>query len=110
VKRIIVRSLHIIKILAYDKREEYQSHFGLQHQYKVSCDELDFLVDIAKAKNLVVGSRMMGGGFGGCTINLIEKNQINIFSSAVTKAYKKKFNTECSIYQVKLSNITHLVT
>ncbi len=88
----------------------YQSHLGLQHQYKVSCDELDFLVDIAKEKNVVVGSRMMGGGFGGCTINLIEKDQIDIFSSAVTKAYKKKFNNECSIYQVKLSNGTHLVT
>lgn len=88
----------------------YQSHFGLQHQYKVSCDELDFLVDIAKEKNVVVGSRMMGGGFGGCTINLIEKDQISIFSSEVTKAYKQKFNNECSIYQVKLSNGTHLVT
>ena len=87
----------------------YQSHDGLQHQYKVSCDELDFLVDKAKESNVIIGSRMMGGGFGGCTINLIEKNQINNFTSEVTKAYKNKFNNECSIYQVKLSNGTHLV-
>ena len=87
----------------------YQSHAGLQNQYKVSCDELDFLVDKAKESNVVIGSRMMGGGFGGCTINLIEKNQIKNFSSEVEKAYKNKFNNECSIYQVKISNGTHLV-
>ncbi len=52
---------------------------------------------------------MMGGGFGGCTINLIKKDQINNFTSEVSKAYKKKFNNECSIYQVKLSDGTHLV-
>ena len=51
----------------------YQSHHGLQHQYKVSCEELDFLVEQSKLNGHVLGARMMGGGFGGCTINLIDK-------------------------------------
>ena len=87
----------------------YQSHAGLRHQYKVSCNELDFLVEKAKESNVIIGSRMMGGGFGGCTINLIEKDEIEKFSSEITTAYSKKFNNECSIYQVKLSNGTHIV-
>jgi galactokinase len=88
----------------------YQSHEGLQHQYKVSCDELDFLVEKAKESNIVIGSRMMGGGFGGCTINLIEKDKIDKFSSEITKSYYNKFKNKCSIYKVALSNGTHIVT
>ena len=52
----------------------YDSHNGLKNLYEVSCAELDFIVDYTKKLKYVVGSRMMGGGFGGCTINLIEKN------------------------------------
>ena len=87
----------------------YQSHKGLQTQYKVSCDELDFLVDQAKLNGNVAGARMMGGGFGGCTINLIQKDASENFKKTVSKAYKNKFNTDCSIYAVKLSNGTELI-
>ncbi|WP_299058853.1 galactokinase [uncultured Polaribacter sp.] len=87
----------------------YASHNGLQHQYKVSCDELDFLVDQAKKNKNVLGARMMGGGFGGCTINLIAKSEAKSFSESVAKAYKNKFNKECSVYFVTLSDGTHLV-
>lgn len=87
----------------------YSSHDGLQHQYKVSCDELDFLVDLAKEHKGVIGARMMGGGFGGCTINIIKKNETKDFISEVTRQYKEKFKKESSIYQVNLSNGTHLV-
>ena len=54
----------------------YQSHEGLSTKYKVSCKELDFLVDRAKENPNVLGSRMMGGGFGGCTINLVKKDAV----------------------------------
>ena len=87
----------------------YASHNGLQHQYKVSCDELDFLVDQAKKNKDVLGARMMGGGFGGCTINLIARNKVKDFAASASKAYKNKFNKECSVYFVELSQGTHLV-
>ena len=88
----------------------YGSHNGLQHQYKVSCDELDFLVDQAKANKQVLGARMMGGGFGGCTINLVSKKEAKAFAETASIAYKKEFNKECSVYFIKLSEGTHLVT
>ena len=86
----------------------YQSHQGLQHLYKVSCDELDFLVDFSKNHSEVIGARMMGGGFGGCTINLIEKNAVPSFSKKVIEAYSKQFHKECSIYDIVLSEGTHI--
>ena len=87
----------------------YASHDGLQNQYKVSCEELDFLVEQAKANKHVLGARMMGGGFGGCTINLVAKNESDAFKATVSKAYKEKFNKDCSIYAVELSNGTHVI-
>jgi galactokinase len=87
----------------------YASHNGLKNQFKVSCVELDFLVDQAKKNKNVLGARMMGGGFGGCTINLIAKTEAKSFSKSVSKAYQKKFNNECSVYFVELSQGTHLV-
>jgi galactokinase len=74
----------------------YQSHKGLRELYEVSCEELDFLVDFSKSKKEVIGSRMMGGGFGGCTINLIRDDYVDDFLSSVSKAYLKKFNIEPS--------------
>ena len=87
----------------------YASHNGLQHQYKVSCEELDFLVGQAKLNGHVLGARMMGGGFGGCTINLIEKSETESFKALVSEAYKNKFNKECTVYSVKLSNGTGII-
>ena len=87
----------------------YASHNGLQNQYKVSCDELDFLVNQAKKNKHVLGARMMGGGFGGCTINLIARSEVKAFEKSASKAYKNKFNKECSVYFIELSDGTHLV-
>ena len=87
----------------------YQSHNGLSTQYKVSCEELDFLVEQAKKNKHVLGARMMGGGFGGCTINLIAKSEAKAFAEVASKAYKKKFNRDCSVYFIQLSDGTHLV-
>lgn len=87
----------------------YDSHQGLQHQYKVSCEELDFLVDQAKLNPHVLGARMMGGGFGGCTINLIAKTEAENFAQTASKAYKAAFNKDCSVYFIELAQGTHRV-
>lgn len=87
----------------------YASHNGLQHQFKVSCEELDFLVNQAKKNKHVLGARMMGGGFGGCTINLIARQEVTSFVEMTSKAYKNQFNKECSTYFVELSDGTRLI-
>lgn len=87
----------------------YQSHNGLSSQYKVSCEELDFLVEQAKKNKDVLGARMMGGGFGGCTINLVAKDEANAFAEVAAEAYQKKFNKNCSVYFIELSQGTHIV-
>lgn len=76
----------------------YETHNGLQHLYEVSCPELDFLVDFSKNNKHIIGSRMMGGGFGGCTINIIHKDAIEQFVEEVSKAYFDK-------YKIKLTAI-----
>lgn len=87
----------------------YQSHEGLSTKYKVSCTELDFLVNKAKKNPNILGARMMGGGFGGCTINLILKDDFKKFKKSISKEFKSEFGKECSIYSVKLSQGTRLV-
>lgn len=78
----------------------YQSHEGLQHNYEVSCAELDFMVDYSKNKDFIYGSRMMGGGFGGCTINLIEADKIAEYSKEISEAYFNKFNRKMDVISV----------
>ena len=69
----------------------YQSHDGLKNNYEVSCEELDFLVDQTKKIDGVIGARMMGGGFGGCTINLVKSIEIPEIVSKIKKNYKSDF-------------------
>ncbi|MEX0273283.1 MAG: galactokinase [Flavobacteriaceae bacterium] len=87
----------------------FNSHYGLRDKYRVSCDELDFLVNLAEADDSVAGARMMGGGFGGCTINLIKKEGKEHFLERTTAAYKNQFGLESSVYQVAVSKGTQLV-
>lgn len=87
----------------------FQSHDGLSIQYKVSCTELDFLVTQAQGSSDVIGARMMGGGFGGCTINLVRRSGMEAFKKQVSKDFKNEFGRACSVYEVKLSQGTHLV-
>ncbi|MEM1002198.1 MAG: galactokinase, partial [Bacteroidota bacterium] len=84
----------------------YGSHDGLQKKYEVSCEELDFLVDYGRDKAYVLGSRMMGGGFGGCTINLVRTEHVYDFGSSITNAYRDRFNRNCDLISVKLSDGT----
>jgi len=80
-----------------------ESHRSLQHDYEVSCEELDFLVDSAVALPGVYGARMTGGGFGGCTVNLVDPAQVEAFESALGAAYKGRFNIDPVFYRVRPS-------
>lgn len=86
----------------------FETHDGLSKDYEVSCEELDYLVDLAKAEEVVIGSRLMGGGFGGCTITLVKKGSEQAIKEKFTKLYLEKFNIDLKIYDVKISNGTSL--
>ena len=81
----------------------YETHAGLSKDYEVSCVELDFLNDVAKECG-VTGSRIMGGGFGGCTINLVKKNLRDQFVEKAIKAFNEKYGHEPKIYDVIISD------
>ncbi len=87
----------------------FQSHEGLRDDYDVSCKELDLLFDMAKKSNDVIGSRMMGGGFGGCTINIVKKEKMNLFSKSIKNEYAKITGLEPEIYSVKITDGTGLI-
>lgn len=87
----------------------YQTHEGLSKEYKVSCSELDFLVEYSKEIDEVIGSRMMGGGFGGCTINLIHEEAVSSFTDKVSKAYFEKFNIQLTAFEANPREGTSIV-
>lgn len=95
--------------LALFGNKMYQTHDGLQHDYAVSCDELDFLVDQTRDDSAVLGARMMGGGFGGCTVNIVEKNQAETFLTKMKAAYLAKYQQTLVTYQVSLTNGTEIL-
>lgn len=82
----------------------YQSHAGLKNMYEVSCKELDYLVELTEKNDDVLGARMMGGGFGGCTINLVKRDKVDQFVNTMAQAYKKKFNIKMESYIVKIGD------
>lgn len=86
-----------------------QSHNGLSKQYKVSCKELDFLTNLTKENPNILGARMMGGGFGGCTINLIKKSEFKAFKKEASKKFLEEFGRPCTTYKVKLSQGTRII-
>ena len=81
----------------------YQTHFGLSRLYEVSCPELDFLAKLAR-KMEVTGSRVMGGGFGGCTINLVKDSLYDSFIAAAKEQYKAQFGIDLKVYDVVISD------
>ena len=81
----------------------YRTHDGLSRLYEVSCTELDFLVDAARSAG-VTGSRMMGGGFGGCTINLVETSKRDAFVEKATGLFIARFGHEPRVYDVIISD------
>ncbi len=89
-------------------RKMYETHAGLSKDYEVSCEELDFLNDVAKELG-VTGSRIMGGGFGGCTINLLPNDLHDKFVKEVTARFNEKYGHEPKIYDVVISDGARLV-
>ena len=89
----------------YEKVGElmYQTHEGLSKDYEVSCEELDFLNDIAKECG-VTGSRIMGGGFGGCTINLVRNDLYRQFIATAKEKFNAKYGHEPKVYDVVIGD------
>ena len=87
----------------------YASHHGLQHQYEVSCPELNFLVDLSRNESAILGARMMGGGFGGCTLNLVQAGQAKMVGAKMIAAYEAAMGRKGEIYVAEISNGVHLL-
>jgi galactokinase len=79
------------------------SHRSLKEDYEVSCRELDLLVESAKSQPGVLGSRMTGGGFGGCTVSLVERRTIDSFREAVSSKYQANTGISPEIFAVEAS-------
>ncbi len=86
----------------------YATHVGMSVLYEVSCEELDYINEVARECS-VSGSRVMGGGFGGCCINIVKAELYDNFIATVTKKYKEKFGVDCKIYPVVISDGAHRV-
>ncbi|QNF32472.1 galactokinase [Adhaeribacter swui] len=95
--------------LAAFGQKMFASHQGLQHDYEVSCRELDFLADLARQDDSVLGARMMGGGFGGCTINLVKLSGLDAFTQKMTTAYQQEFDVTLKTYVAEIVDGTGLV-
>ena len=117
-KKIFSRALFVIQeqervVRAYNKLLEkdiyslgelmYESHQGLRNLYDVSCDELDFLVDFSIDKKYILGSRMMGGGFGGCVINLVDSVFLKQYVNEISEIYNKMFSLDLTSDIVTIS-------
>ncbi|MCW8312483.1 galactokinase [Sphingobacterium sp. InxBP1] len=87
----------------------FQSHEGLSKVYEVSCPELDYLVDYVRQFPEVIGARMMGGGFGGCTINIVKEGALASILPALEQEYRQKFDKELAVIQVNIADGTRLI-
>lgn len=83
-----------------------KTHYGLSELYEVSCPEMDFLVTEANTIPEIIGARMMGGGFGGCTINLVKKENVNAVIEKMRRAYTTQYNIDLKFYKIKIAKGT----
>jgi len=105
----IKRTVQAAEMLKFGRADSfgklmYESHASLREDYAVSSPELDFLVETARNLNGVFGARMTGGGFGGCTVNLVGKSAVNEFQETVKRGYETKFGFAPKIYVVEASD------
>ncbi len=102
----VIEACHALNKSDYGKFGQlmYKSHDGLKNDYEVSCKELDILVEATHDIDYVLGSRMMGGGFGGCTINLIKAEKVAQFEEEISYTYKEKTGINPEFYFVKLND------
>ncbi len=87
----------------------FETHKGLKDLYEVSCAELDFLVDQVKGHPAVLGARMMGGGFGGCTINIVKETEIENLVASIMPIYEKQMQRPLSYYVASIEDGTRVV-
>jgi galactokinase len=87
----------------------FQTHDGLSKDYEVSCKELDFLVDAVRNNSNVFGARMMGGGFGGCTINLVKEEAVENLIESISSIYEKEMNLPLTAYIVSIEDGTSIL-
>jgi len=90
-------------------KKMFATHDGLSKMYEVSCKELDWLVDKVRDYTNVIGARMMGGGFGGCTINLVKENAIEEFVASLKSAYEKEMELPLTWYVASIENGTEII-
>lgn len=95
--------------LAAFGKKMFDTHDGLSRLYEVSCKEADSLVDMVRHNPAVIGARMMGGGFGGCTINIVKKEAVDELIKEVSLAYTTQFNHELKTYHVTIGNGTSVL-
>lgn len=91
-------------------KKMFRTHDGLSKEYEVSCKELDYLVDAVRNNPDVVGARMMGGGFGGCTINIIKEEAIDALVNSLGKSYQKDMGKELTAYIAQIEDGTTLIS
>ena len=90
-------------------KKMFETHTGLSSLYEVSCPELDFLVEAVSNNENVLGARMMGGGFGGCTINIIKKSAVEEITKELTASYAQVMHKELAVYITSIEDGTHIV-
>ena len=90
-------------------KKMFATHVGLSNMYNVSCRELDWLIDFVKDNPAVIGARMMGGGFGGCTLNLVKEDRMEELINAIKPAYEKAMNLSLTYYIASIENGTEII-
>lgn len=103
------RTIDAVSALKEDNIELFgqlmnQSHISLRDDYEVSCEEIDILVDLAWNTSGVIGSRITGGGFGGCTVSIVKNDAIDTFIETIGTAYKEKVGHEAEFYTVEIGD------
>ncbi len=103
------RTIKAVKALKEDKIEEFgrlmnDSHVSLRDDYEVSCEEIDILVDLAWKMPGVLGSRITGGGFGGCTVSIVKNEAVDAFIEKIGREYKEKVGHDAEFYVVDIGD------
>ena len=115
-KHVIGENERVIKVVDLLKRGDiggvgellFKTHESLAHLYEVSSFELDTAVDLAREFG-VIGARMTGAGFGGCTINLLDREKVDEFKSYIVPRYREKTGLTPSVYEVEVSDGAHIL-
>ena len=108
------RTIEAVKALKRNDVESFgrlmnESHISLRDDYEVSCPEIDVLVEIAWATEGVIGSRITGGGFGGCTVSIVKNDAVDELNRRVEKEYPKKTGLEAEVYIVDIGDGTRRI-